>query len=135
MNRVFLSSFSFLTDTLTFNLVGDTSGGPPTSYTWTKNGVTITDGGSFSISLSLNDSNPRRFRDSLYVSTLTVTGRYPGMYGYGVANRASAPLLDHFIIEGMYILCNGFMVRCPPCKYLQQLGIKSHFCDGHMFTQ
>ena len=43
--------------------------------------------------------------DSLYVSTLTVTGRYPGVHGYSVANRASAPLLDHFIIEGMYIYC------------------------------
>ena len=105
MNRVFLSSFSFLTETLTFSLVSETSGGPPTSYTWTKNGVNITDGGPFSIFLSLNESSPRRFMDSLYVSTLTVTGRYPGVHGYSVANRASAPLLDHFIIEGMYIYC------------------------------
>ena len=117
MNRVFLSSFSFLTDTLTFSLVGDTSGGPPTSYTWTRNGVEITDGGPFSISLSLKESS-RRFLDSLYVSTLTVTGRYPGVYGYNVTNRASTALhifgsgllIDPFTIEGMYVLCNGFMV-------------------------
>ena len=88
MNKVSLSSF-FLTDPPTFTLIGETSGGPPTTYTWTRNGALINDGGPFSISLSLNESNPRRFRDSLYVSTLTVTGRYPGVYEYSVTNRAN----------------------------------------------
>ena len=130
MNRVFLSSFSFLTDTLTFSLVGDTSGGPPTSYTWTRYGVEVTDGGPFSISLSLNESNPRRFMDSLYVSTLTVTGRYPGVYGYSVTNRASTALhifgsrllIDHFTIEGMHVLCNGLWclrIEASPTVFTQ----------------
>ena len=106
MNQVSLSSSSFLNGPSTFTLVGDTSGGPPTSYTWTRDGVNINDGDSFSISLSLNESSPRRFMDSLYVSTLTVTGRYPGVYGYSVTNRAQPStglLTDHFTIEGIYV--------------------------------
>ena len=113
MNQVSVSSSSFLTDPPTFTVVGETSGGPPTSYTWTRNGVEITDGGPFNISLSLKESSPRRFRDSLYVSTLTVTDRYPGVYGYNVTNRAttrlSLPLFafvplvltDNITIEGI----------------------------------
>ena len=102
MNQVSLSSSSFLTDPPAFTLVGETGGGPPTTYNWARNGVNITEGGPFSISLSLNESCPRRFVDSLYVSKLTVTGRYPGVYGYSVTNRATQTIVRSvFAIEGM----------------------------------
>ena len=110
MNQVSLSSSSFLTDPPTFTLVSETSGGPPTNYTWTKDGRAITDGSPFSIFLSLNESSPRRFRDSLYVSTLIVTGRYPGVYGYTVTNRATiipetnSLLTDSITIEGIVLI-------------------------------
>ena len=136
MNQVSLSSSSFPS---TFTLVGDTSGGPPTSYTWTRDGVNITNGESLSISLSLNKSNPRRFMDSLYVSTLTVTGRYPGVYGYSVTNRAQPTtglLTDHFTIEGMYILlCTGFMVPTTSLtfNFLLRIMIFTHAVEKKNF--
>ena len=63
----------------------------------------IANNGSFNISISVKeDGNPERFRDSLYMSTLTVTGRYPGEYTYTVSNRVTiSNLMDNFIIEGM----------------------------------
>jgi hypothetical protein len=86
---VSISSSSFLTDPPTFTLVGETSGGPPTTYTWTRDGVEITNSSSFSISLSLAGIDAMRYMDALYESTLTVRGRYPGVYEYGVTNRAT----------------------------------------------
>jgi hypothetical protein len=51
----------------------------------------------------VNGSNPARFRESIYVSTLTVTGRYPGVYGYTVGNRATPTTLRNtFTIEGKW---------------------------------
>ena len=119
INQVSLSSSSFLTDPPTFTLVGETSGGPPTNYTWARDGEVITDDGPYNISLSLNDSNPRRFMDSLYVSTLTVTGRYPGVYGYSVTNRATvtsgtvSPLTNNITIEGTVDLSNTATLGRP----------------------
>ena len=104
MNQVSLSSSSFLTDPPTFTLVGETSGGSPELSFWTKDKRVINDSSPFSISLSLNES---RFKDSLYVSTLSVTGRYPGVYRYTVTNRATvipeinSLLTDNITIEGI----------------------------------
>ena len=93
-------------------VVCDTTGGPPEISTWTRNGVTISDGGSYSISLtvpgvtstSTNDlvAINQIFQQSRYRSTLTVTGNLPGVYVYTVINRAmSAPRTASFTIEGM----------------------------------
>ena len=68
---------------------------------WSRDGVAIADGGPFDISLSVNESSIRRFSDSVYVSVLTVTGRYPGMYEYSVSNRDNAnAVTDRFTVEG-----------------------------------
>ena len=94
-----------------FTLIGDTTGGPPETSTWTRNGVTISDGGSYSISLTVpgvTDSgtsfltaNRLIFQQSRYRSTLTVTDNLPGVYVYSVINRAmSAPRTASFTIEG-----------------------------------
>jgi hypothetical protein len=98
---VSISSSSFLTDPPTFTLVGETSGGPPTTYTWTRDGVEITDSSPFSISLSLTSDDAMRYMDAPYESTLTVRGRYPGVYEYGVTNRATTSTITNSInIEG-----------------------------------
>ena len=97
-----------------FTLIGDTTGGPPETSTWTRNGVTISDGGSYSLSLTVpgvmtTNSNDliavnQIFQQSRYRSTLTVTGNLPGVYVYSVINRAmSTPRTAIFTIEGAYI--------------------------------
>ena len=98
-------------DPPSFTLIGNTTGGPPETSTWTRNGVNISDGGSYSISLtvpgvpsrdaeSLNVVN-QIFQQSRYHSTLTVTGNLPGVYVYSVINRAmSEPRTASFTIEG-----------------------------------
>ena len=106
-NKVSLSSSSsFLTDPPTFTLFGDTSGGPPTTYTWTRNGQVISNNASYSTSIpQVNEDITERFRESHYRSTLTVTGRLPGVYQYSVTNRAmSTTRNDSFNIEGLLLL-------------------------------
>jgi hypothetical protein len=109
VDQVSLESSWFMAITPTFTLVGETSGGPPTTYTWTRDGVEITNSSSDSISLSLNTvpmepdtaDNRAAYLASLYRSTLTVTGVFPGVYQYSVSNRATAtPSTASFNIEG-----------------------------------
>ena len=93
-----------------FTLAGDTEGGPPETYTWTRNGEPITNGGSFNISIGVNGvTDPSAYNNSRYRSTLTVTGWLPGVYQYSVSNRATHNTLTSNInIEGMYsyLQCN-----------------------------
>ena len=111
MNNVSLVD-PFMVNLSSFTLIGDTSGGPPEISTWTRNGVNISDGGSYSISLTVNEVNTHRLgnamfdsailQESRYRSTLTVTGNLPGVYVYSVINRAtSAPRTASFTIEGI----------------------------------
>ena len=88
-----------------FTLAGDTEGGPPENYTWTRNGAPITNGGSFSISIGVNNvTDPSAYDRSRYRSTLTVTGILPGVYQYSVSNRATPNTLTSNInIEGYTI--------------------------------
>ena len=89
----------------TFTLEARTSGGPPTTSTWTRDGVEITSG----ISLAL-DTNPQNeptpdnldaYMNARYISTLVVTGVFPGVYQYSASNRATAsPRTDRITIEG-----------------------------------
>ena len=101
----------FMADSPSFTLIGDTTGGPPETSTWTRNGVTISDGSSYSISLTVpgvtSSYTPdlrtvnQIFQQSRYRSTLTVTGNLPGVYVHSVINRAmSAPRTANFTIEG-----------------------------------
>jgi hypothetical protein len=112
-NQVSFFSSSFMAATPTFTLIGDTRGGPPTTYTWTKDGVEITNSSSVSISLSLNtvlvepptDENRAACLASLYRSTLTVTGVFPGVYQYSVSNRATTtPRTSSCYVEGITLI-------------------------------
>ena len=99
-NQVSLSSSSFLADPLTFTLMGETRGGPPTTFDWRRNGVEITNSSSFTISISLKNVE-ERFTESVYVSILVVRGNLPGVYQYSVTNRAMTNSRnDNFTIEG-----------------------------------
>ena len=111
---------SFIADP-SFTLICDTTGGPPETSTWTRNGVPISDGGSYSISLTVpgvTSTNTRDlmavnqiFQQSRYRSTLTVTGNLPGVYVYSVINRAmSAPRTANFTIEGILRLLQRMLV-------------------------
>ena len=99
--QVFLSASSFLSDPPTFTLFGDTSGGPPTTYTWTRNGSPIEANDIYSFSIQVNGRGKTVFQNSNYTSTLTVTGILPGVYQYSVTNRATPTTVnDSFTIEG-----------------------------------
>ena len=92
-----------MTASPSFTLAGDTEEGPPETYTWTRNGALITNGGSFSISIGVNGViEPAAYENSRYQSTLTVTGLLPGVYQYSVSNRATPNTLTSNInIEGL----------------------------------
>ena len=106
-----------------FTLVGDTEGSPPETYTWTRNGAPITNNDSFSISIGVNNvTDPHAYSNSRYRSTLTVTGKLPGMYQYSVSNRATPNTLTSNInIEGYFnYLC---MIRKSlyTCQKLKEI--------------
>ena len=103
---------SFMADPPFFTLIGDTRGGPPETSSWTRNGEVISDGGSYSVSLAVNEVNRIDvyeddfdnviLRQSRYRSTLNVTGNLPGVYVYSVINRAMSALRTaSFTIEGI----------------------------------
>ena len=96
---VSLSSYSFLSDPTTFTLFGDTSGGPPTTYIWTRNGQVITHNATYNIFIEVNgDVNvTSRFQNSSYRSTLTVTSGLTGVYQYSVTNRATPMMVTDLI--------------------------------------
>ena len=89
----------------TFTLEARTSGGPPTTSTWTRDGVEITSGISLEVDTdpqsTETDDNIDAYLNSRYISTLFVTGVFPGVYQYSASNRAMAsPMTDSIIIEG-----------------------------------
>ena len=94
-----------MSDPPTFTLVGETSGGPPTTYTWTRDGQIITNNVPYSIALQLNLNTGDVFQESIYRSRLTVTGRQPGVYQYSVTNRATSGMVTNqttINFEGTY---------------------------------
>ena len=101
-SRVSLQSSSFHSDPPTFTLVGDSVGGPPTNYTWRRNGEVITANSSYNISIAVNNGEDRASREQAhYTSTLVVTGIFPGRYEYSVSNPAtSTPVTSYELIEG-----------------------------------
>ncbi len=96
----------------TFTLIGDTTRGPPETYTWTIDNAVISDGGPYSISIAVNavltdipnQVNEVAYMESRYRSTLVVTGALPGVYQYSVNNRAMTNArFDSITIEGILI--------------------------------
>ena len=107
LDEVLLFSSSFMSDPPTFTLFGNTSGGPPTSYIWKRNGQVITNNASYNIAIQVNQGAGAHFAHSLYRSTLTVTGVLPGVYQYSVTNRATSGMVTYQInIEGILFYYN-----------------------------
>ena len=83
------------------HLRGVSSGGPPTTYTWTRNGAVITDGGPYSISIAVDGHSDTIYREGRYRSTLIVSGNLPGLYQYSATNRATITIMTgNHTIEG-----------------------------------
>ena len=107
-NDVTLRSGSrFTGSSPTFTLEARTSGGPPTTSTWTRDGVEITSVISLEVDTDpqaeVTDDNIDAYLNARYISTLVVTGNFPGVYQYSASNRAMAsPSTARFNIEGTY---------------------------------
>ena len=104
-------SSRFTTNPISFQLFGDSTGGPPTTSYWTRNGVNITNDNTFSISISFTGSHDDAgHRAANYQSTLTVTGRQPGLYQYHVSNRQTSGIRTSpgVLVDGNY------QVECFP---------------------
>ena len=101
-------SIPFTTNPISFQLYGDSTGGPPTtnywSSYWSRNGINITNNSTFSTSISFSGShNKAGHRTANYRSTLTVTGRQPGVYQYHASNRRTTGVRTaQVLVDGNY---------------------------------
>ena len=103
------SSSQFMGSNSTFTLEARTSGGPPTTSTWTRDGVEIAGGISLALDTLIDpgvtptDDNIDAYQNARYISRLVVTGVSPGVYQYSASNRAmTSPRTDSFAIEGIH---------------------------------
>ena len=105
-NNVSLLSAAFPS---TFTLIGETQGGPPTTFYWSINGDRIKNSSTFTYNIKLNGRFQQLFILSAFVSFLTVTGRHPGIYEYTVSNRAMSGQLvsTMFRVQGMHFAAWG----------------------------
>ena len=86
-------------------LAGTTIGGPPSFYYWTKDGDTIRNSTSFGVDIGILGEDINTYQMSIYVSTLTVKGRFPGVYAYIVRNkRRVASGAAQIELTSMYIM-------------------------------
>ena len=89
--------YSAQTNPPSLTLAGESSGGPPTTHVWLKDGVEINESTPVTVSGDAVDD----YQNSRYCSTLTVTERLVGVYQYSVTNRAT-PGTSTGTFEGMY---------------------------------
>ena len=98
-------SSPFTTNPISFQLFGESTGGPPTTSYWTRNSVVIYNN-PFSISISFTGPfNDAGYRAANYQSTLTVTSEQPqpGTYRYTVSNRRTTGVRTaQVLIDGNY---------------------------------
>ena len=97
-------SSRYTTNPTSFQLFGDSTGGPPTTSYWTRNGINITNNSTFSTSISFMGSHDEAgHRAANYQSILTVTGKQPGMYKYHVSNRrTNSARIPQILVDGNY---------------------------------
>ena len=95
----------FTINPISFQLFGDSTGGPPTTSYWTRN-VNITNNSTFSTSISFTGPfNTAGYRAANYQSTLTVTSDQPqpGTYQYIVSNRRTTGIRTvQVLVDGNY---------------------------------
>jgi len=83
-------------DIPTFTLTCTSTGGPPTNVTWSRDGAVIENGREHvSVQVAVDT------RTATYYSTLTVVGRYEGLYECYVSNdRGSLSGPEAFLVRG-----------------------------------
>ena len=102
-----LLSLEPITDPPTFTLTCVTTGGPPTTVTWTRNNTEIDYQRNSNFTFSQTVTN---FVNSTYNNTLTVTGRYPGQYSMEALNRNtemyvdSRPATSALLVKGKHVM-------------------------------
>ena len=74
-----------------FTLTCISTGGPATTVTWTRDSTTVAEG----TETVLNDPMTAK-----YTHTLTVTGRYPGLYYCTVANNKPSQASANYTVKG-----------------------------------
>ena len=101
-------SSPFNTNPISFQLFGDSTGGPPTTSYWTRDGNHITNNESFSINISFTGSHDDAGHSAAnYQSILTVTSEQPqpGTYRYHVSNRrTSGTRTAQVLVDGNQLL-------------------------------
>ena len=81
-----------------FSVTGRSEGGPATTVTWERNGVTIQDNGTFSSSQIVTGAVL-----AVYLNILVVTGRYAGEYKCTVSSER--PSFSNTIdLEGIHTI-------------------------------
>ena len=96
-----------ITDPPTFTLTCITTGGPPTTVTWTRDNIEIDYESDNNFIFSRTVTN---FTTSTYNNTLTVTGRYPGQYRMRAWNRNTVQYIDSrsatcaLLVKGKHVM-------------------------------
>ena len=102
-----LLSLEPITDPPTFTLTCVTTGGPPTTVTWTRDNTEIDYQSNTNFTFSQTVTNSV---NSTYSNTLTVTGRYPGRYNMTAWNRNtvlyvdSRPATSDLLVKGKHVM-------------------------------
>ena len=87
-------TFTLNTD-LEFTLTCNSSGGPPTTVTWTRDSKTINDTDTEAAKTEFVDGEIAQ-----YTHTLTVTGRQTGLYTCTVTNEVSSESSAELLVQG-----------------------------------
>ncbi len=106
--------FKLISETpLKFSLKCITAGGPATTVQWTRNGVSLVNGGSYEMTQTLVDGNR-----STYSNQLTVLGRYPGVYNVTISN----PWTPHPVTSQKNITGIAIIIWVFPSRHLASGG-------------
>ena len=89
-------AFTLNTD-LKFILTCNSSGGPPTTVTWTIGSKTINDIEAANCKTELVDGETAQYTHTL---SLTVTGRMEGLYTCTVTNKVSPESSAELLVQG-----------------------------------
>ena len=96
-------AFTLIND-LEFILTCNSSGGPPTTVTWTRDSETINNTDIEAAKTELVDGETAQ-----YTHTLTVTGRLEGLYTCTVTNKISSESSAELLVQG-----NTFQLKILP---------------------
>ena len=98
------------TDPPVFTLTTTSTGGPPSTVSWSRDGTLLNDDSTYSIAFQVINGTT-----STYTHTLTVTGRLEGEYEFNVSNiRTPSPSTSSLTVVGKK--CN--IVHVVLCRLL-----------------